>query len=192
VLIIGAIHERGLRSLNRRSLRDHARRRRRRMWLTYAGLAVLALSVVSPLQYWQCSISGSTCSSTSRSCWRPRPSTSPGLQSYPWCTRCRCDCDDGCFDGCSSDWMAPGPKGGRHFDVAGVRSRLLQCGDVVWMIPGIFNPIMASTDLHIGVMLSTFFLSGLLFWFQFIPSAPFRPTLSPFGQAGAYWRRTSS
>ena len=56
---------------------------------------------------------------------------------------------------------------------------------VVWMIPGIFNPIMASTDLHIGVMLSTFFLSGLLFWFQFIPSAPFRPTLSPFGQAGA-------
>jgi len=56
---------------------------------------------------------------------------------------------------------------------------------IIWMVPGIFNPIMASTDLHIGLMLSTFFVSGLFFWFQFIPSAPFRPALSPFGQAGA-------
>jgi cytochrome c oxidase assembly factor CtaG len=56
---------------------------------------------------------------------------------------------------------------------------------VVWMIPAIFNPVMATEDLHIGLMLSTFFLSGMLFWFQFIPSAPFRPTLQPFGQAAA-------
>ena len=26
----------------------------------------------------------------------------------------------------------------------------------------------------------------MLFWFQFIPSAPFRPTLQPFGQAAAF------
>jgi len=51
VLVIG-VHERGLRALNARSTLAHARTRRRRMWLAYAGITVVTLSVVSPLQYW--------------------------------------------------------------------------------------------------------------------------------------------
>jgi cytochrome c oxidase assembly factor CtaG len=56
---------------------------------------------------------------------------------------------------------------------------------VFWMLPVFFNPIMNHPDLHIGLMLSTFFLSGLLFWIQFIPSAPLRPKLSPYAQVGS-------
>jgi cytochrome c oxidase assembly factor CtaG len=56
---------------------------------------------------------------------------------------------------------------------------------VFWMLPVFFNPIMTRPDLHIGLMLSTFFLSGLLFWIHFIPSPPLRPKMSPFAQVGS-------
>jgi cytochrome c oxidase assembly factor CtaG len=56
---------------------------------------------------------------------------------------------------------------------------------VVWMIPSVFNPVMGDPGLHISLMLTSFFVSGLLFWAQFIPSRPWRPTLSPFARVGA-------
>ncbi len=56
---------------------------------------------------------------------------------------------------------------------------------IIWMIPKIFDPVMAHMDLHVTLMLSSFFLSGLLFWVQFIPSHPIRITLSPFARVGA-------
>jgi len=55
---------------------------------------------------------------------------------------------------------------------------------VVWMIPSVFNPVMGDPALHIGLMLSSFFVSGLFFWVQFIPSRPWRPTLTPFARVG--------
>lgn len=186
VLIIGAIHERGLRSLNRRSLRDHARRRRRRMWLTYAGLAVLALSVVSPLQYWAMQyfwihmLQHVSIMLAAPALYVAGAPVLPLVHSVPVRLRRRL---------LRRMFLGPGwhpvRKVGAILMSPVFAVVFFNVVMVVWMIPGIFNPIMASTDLHIGVMLSTFFLSGLLFWFQFIPSAPFRPTLSPFGQAGA-------
>ena len=56
---------------------------------------------------------------------------------------------------------------------------------VVWMIPRVFHPAMGNPNLHVGLMLTSFFVSGLLFWMQFIPSRPWRPPLSPFARVGA-------
>ena len=51
-IVATLLHERGLRALNARSTRAHAQARRRKMWLSYAGIALATLSVISPLQYW--------------------------------------------------------------------------------------------------------------------------------------------
>ena len=55
ILIVAAtivLHEIGLTRLNRRSSPQRARRRRLRSFSFYAGLAVLLLAVVSPIDYW--------------------------------------------------------------------------------------------------------------------------------------------
>ncbi len=47
-----AVHERGLRRINGRSTAANARRRRDKLRMSYAGIALVTLSIVSPLQYW--------------------------------------------------------------------------------------------------------------------------------------------
>ena len=50
--LVVVLHEVGLHNLNRRSRPQRARDRRARSLLFYAGLAVLLLAVVSPIDYW--------------------------------------------------------------------------------------------------------------------------------------------
>src|SRR5215469_15078266 len=52
VAILVIWHEIGLARLARRSRPDRTRERRRRSWLFYGGLAVLLLTVASPIDYW--------------------------------------------------------------------------------------------------------------------------------------------
>ena len=56
---------------------------------------------------------------------------------------------------------------------------------LIHILPSVFNPVMGDPKLHVGLMLTSFFVSGLLFWLQFIPSRPWRPTLTPFARVGA-------
>src|SRR6202042_915966 len=51
-LLVAAWHEIGLRSLALRSRPDRTRQRRLRSVWFYAGLAVLLLTVMSPVDYW--------------------------------------------------------------------------------------------------------------------------------------------
>jgi cytochrome c oxidase assembly factor CtaG len=185
-LLVLALHEKGLRSLNSRSTKAHAVRRRRRMWLSYAGLVLLALSIVSPLQFW--------------------------AMQYFWVHMLQ---HVFVMLGAPALYVAGAPLVPLvHAVPLGLRRRILRrifvrptrhplrrvCAFllspavgiiffnavmVLWMLPSLFNPIMTRPDLHVSLMLSTFFLSGLLFWVQFIPSAPLRPKLSPFAQAGS-------
>ena len=185
-LLVVAVHEKGLRSLNRRSTRAHARRRRRRLWLSYGGLAVLALSVVSPLQYWAMQyfwvhmLQHISVMLAAPALYVAGAPLVPLIHAVPLNARRRM---------LRRVFVRPGRHPLRRICAAIVSPFVgivfFNVVMVVWMLPSIFNPVMARPELHIGLMLSTFFLSGLLFWVQFIQSAPLTPKLTPFAQAGA-------
>jgi cytochrome c oxidase assembly factor CtaG len=185
-VLIVAVHERGLRVLNARSTRAHAIRRRRRMWLAYAGIAVGALSVVSPLQYWSMEyfwvhmIQHVTVMLAAPALYVAGAPAIPLVFAMPVATRRRL-----------LRWvfLRPGRPLLRRIGAV-VFSPLFaiivfNAVMVVWMVPSVFNPVMGNPNLHIGLMLTSFFVSGLLFWLQFIPSRPWRPTMAPFARVGA-------
>lgn len=184
-LLIAAVHERGLRILNARSTLAHARARRRRMWLAYAGIAVATLSVVSPLQYWSMEyfwvhmIQHVTVMLAAPALYVAGAPWIPLVFALPVAKRRRL---------LRHVFLRPGRPmlrkiGGVVFSptFAVIFFNVVM---VVWMIPSVFNPVMSDPDLHISLMLGSFFVSGLLFWMQFIPSRPWRPTMSPFGRVG--------
>jgi len=185
-ILVGLVHERGLRVLNARSTRAHAIRRRRRMWLTYAGIAVAALSAVSPLQYWSMEyfwvhmIQHVTVMLAAPALYVAGAPAIPLAFTVPLGPRRRL-----------LRWLfvRPGRPLLRRIGAV-VFSPLFaivvfNAVMVVWMLPSVFNPVMGSPNLHVGVMLSSFFVAGLLFWLQFIPSRPWRPTMAPFARVGA-------
>ena len=185
-VLIVAVHERGLRVLNARSTRAHAIRRRRRMWLAYAGIAVATLSVVSPLQYWSMEyfwvhmIQHVTVMLAAPALYVAGAPAIPLVFAMPVATRRRL-----------LRWvfLRPGRPLLRRIGAV-VFSPLFaiivfNAVMVVWMVPSVFNPVMGDPKLHIGLMLTSFFVSGLLFWLQFIPSRPWRPTMAPFARVGA-------
>jgi cytochrome c oxidase assembly factor CtaG len=185
-LLVLSLHERGLRSINRRSTPAHAMRRRRRLWLSYAGLILLALSITSPLQFWSMQyfwvhmFQHVLVMLAAPALYVAGAPVLPLLHSVPVQLRRRVL---------------------RHVFIRPTRHPLRSLAAfllspavgiiffnavmVFWMLPDFFNPVMTRPVLHVSLMLPTFFLSGLLFWIQFIPSAPLRPKLSPFAQVGS-------
>ena len=184
-VVILAVHERGLRAVNARSTPAHARSRRHRMWLTYAGIAVAALSVVSPLQYWSMEyfwvhmIQHVTVMLAAPALYVAGAPAIPFVFALPVGARRRL---------LRRVFLRPGRPFLRRIGTV-VFSPLFaiivfNAVMVVWMVPSVFNPVMGNPTLHVGLMLSSFFVSGLLFWVQFIPSRPWRPTLTPFARVG--------
>ncbi len=185
-LLVLALHEKGLRSLNRRSTRAHAVRRRRRLWLSYAGLVLLALSIVSPLQFWAMEyfwvhmLQHVFVMLGAPALYVAGAPMVPLLHSVP--VRLRRRILRSIF---IRPTRHPMRKACAFLLSPAVGIIFFNAVMVLWMLPSLFNPIMTRPDLHVSLMLTTFFLSGLLFWLQFIPSAPLRPKLSPFAQAGS-------
>jgi putative membrane protein len=56
---------------------------------------------------------------------------------------------------------------------------------VVWHLPGPYDLAERNQVVHIWLMHSSFFIVGVLFWLQFLPSPPFRIRMTPVAQAAA-------
>ena len=173
-----ALHELGLRNLARRSVPSRIRTRRRKSLLFYAGLAVLLLAVVSPIDYWADDyffvhmfehilimffapiliVAGAP--------WLPLAFGFPvGLRRTVGRAVLL------------GSWSRPLRAVGRFFMNGTVAVVLFCVAMVLWHVPALFDAAANNQVIHIWLMHASFFVTGILFWLQIIPSHPIRPKL---------------
>ncbi len=186
VAVIVVIHELGLANLRRRCAPDQSRRRRLNSFLFYAGLGLLLLAVTSPIDYWGdryfyvhmvehiliaffapiLVVAGAP--------WLPL------LHGLP--VRFRQRLMRGALLGAFSQSLR---AVGRF--VVNPWTALISFNAVMllWHIPALFDAADENRLVHVGLMHTSFFVTGTLFWLQIIPSYPFRMKASPLWQIGA-------
>ena len=184
--IVVFLHELGLGRLSRRSTAKTAAQRRRRSWFFYAGVAVLLLTVTSPVDYWAdyyffvhmiehilimfiapaLVVLGAP--------WLPLLHALPvgarrrllrSLVLRAWAKPLRA----------AARLVVSAPFGVVGFNVV----------MVLWHLPVAFDLAETSQDVHIWLMHASFFVFGVLFWAQILPSHPLQPKLSYIGRAAA-------
>jgi len=182
--VLVAAYEIGLARLTARAPASGARRWRRRSALLYAGLATLLLAVASPIDYWADSyffvhmiehvlimffapalvVMGAP--------WLPLTHALP--------RRIRRGAARSVLTG---GWAAPLRAAGRAAGRPWTAIAAFNAAMLVWHIPALFDLAETSRYVHIWLMHGSFFVTGVLFWLQILPSQPFRPRLPPAGQA---------
>ncbi len=177
--VIVVLHELGLRNLRLRSQPERVRARRRKSRLFYIGLGVLLLAVVSPIDYWAdyyffvhmiehilimffapiLIVAGAP--------WLPL------IHGFPVGVRRRVG-----RAVLLSSWARPLRALGRFASNGVVAVVLFNTAMVIWHVPALFDLAERNQDVHIWLMHSSFFVTGVLFWLQIIPSHPIKPKLT--------------
>ena len=186
VAVVVAWHEIGLARLARRSRPERTRERRIRSLWFYAGLAVLLLAVVSPVDYWSDSyfmvhmvqhlllMFAAPSLVVAGAPGQPLLDALPG-RSGQAVTR----------EVLAGAWSRPLRAVWRFLTGPVVAVVLFNLVMVVWHIPVAFDLAQNNQLVHIWLMHASFFLAGVLFWLQFIPSPPFRSRMPLLGRAAA-------
>jgi putative membrane protein len=82
-------------------------------------------------------------------------------------------------------WSRPLRAVGGFFLRPWVSIALFNVVMILWHLPGPYDLAERNQAVHIWLMHSSFFIAGVLFWLQFIPSPPFRRQLPLVYQAAA-------
>lgn len=179
-------HERGVRHLAARSRSTKQRERRRQAWLFYAGLAVIDLTVMSPIDYyadlyfWVHMVEHLLLMFAAPVLVVAGAPWLPLAHGIPVGTRRRL-----------GRWLilsqsaAPLRAAGRVVTSPWVAIVIFNAVMVFWHLPGPFDLAYRNGLVHIWLMHASFFVAGVLFWLQFIGSYPMRPRLKPLEQAAA-------
>ncbi|HTX28927.1 MAG TPA: cytochrome c oxidase assembly protein [Streptosporangiaceae bacterium] len=189
-IVVAVWHEIGLWRMARGATggasAGRARQRRLRSLWFYAGLAVLLISVESPINYWSYDyffvhmiqhlllMFAAPTLIVAGAPWQPLRAALPGGPG-PGVTR----------DGPASGWSRPLRALGSLLVRPWVSVGLFNAAMVVWHLPGPFDLAERNLGVHLWLMCGSFLAVGVLFWLQFIPSPPFRRTMPLTSRAGA-------
>jgi putative membrane protein len=186
VIILVAWHEVGLARLARRSRPERTRQRRLRSLWFYGGLAVLLITVESPIDYWADKyffvhmvqhlllMFAAPTMIVAGAPWQPLLDGLPGRLGR-----------DATREVLTGGWSRPVRAVGGFLLRPWVAVAAFNLAMIGWHLPGPFDLGVRNQAVHIWLMHGTFFAAGVLFWLQFIPSPPFRIRLAPAGQMAA-------
>ena len=184
--IIVCWHEVGLARLARRSRPERTRQRRLRSVLFYGGLVVLLVAVESPIDYWSgryffvhmiqhlLLMFAAPVLIVAGAPWQPLLDGLPGRLGRE-ATR----------EVMTGGWSRPVRAVGGFLLRPWVAVTAFNLAMVAWHLPGPFDLGARDEAVHIWLLHGSYLVTGVLFWLQFIPSAPFLIRLSRAGQAVA-------
>jgi putative membrane protein len=175
VIVLVIWHEIGLAKLARRSRPERTRQRRLRSLWFYAGLIVLLIAVMSPIDYWADDyfyvhmiqhlllMFAAPTLIVAGAPWQPLLDALPRHLGR-----------DATREWMTSGWTRPLRAVAGWFLRPWVSIVTFNFVMVFWHIPAPFDLAERNQAVHIWLMHSSFFLAGILFWLQFIDSPPFR------------------
>jgi putative membrane protein len=186
VALVVVLNELGLANLRRRSVPARTRSRRLRSLWFYGGLLLLLLAVMSPIDYWSDDyffvhmiehiiimffapiliVAGAP--------WLPL------LHGLPVGLRRRLV--RAVMLGRSSSALR---SIGRFLANPWTALVAFNAVMIFWHIPALFDAAQNNQLVHIWLMHASFFVTGIMFWLQIIPSYPIKPKASPLWQIGA-------